>query len=745
MAVTSQAVLTGGSWTASSVSGITYYVSGSVSAYGVTTLSSIGSLTVTSGATVSGVMISGGVPSVYIRSGGVMTSSYELNGYTYVSAGGILSGNTLNSDEVYLYAGASSVDDTYVNSGAGVDGYARLFVSSGASLQGATLKDGATGGLSAIVSSGASVSGLTLGSGGTAIVSSGASIAGINTGAGSVLSLGAAYGSGTAALPPNSQGSVVLTGGAWTASSISGITYYISGSVSASGKVVLSNIGSLTVSSGAVVSGAVISGTTTPSIYISSGGTMTSSLDVNGYLYVSAGGTLSANVLNSNVVYLYSGAHSIGDSYVNSGTYADGYSDAIVYPGATLTSPYIGSASNGGFTVTVSSGATVSDPTLVNGGGRLVVSGSLSTSGAAPCFLADTMIEMENGETAVQDIRIGDVVVAYVDGARVARPVIWAGWTQAVIRSDLPDDLAGYPVRILKDALGENRPYKDLLVTAEHCLFVEGAFVPVRMLVNGRSVFYDRSFSGYVYYHIETDDHSVIMADGVLTESFLDTGHRGSFRQEGDIVAFGGRRQNWQTHGAASLRTDRAFVEPIHASIVSRLPDDAPPRYVASAAGDAPRDEGSPSAAETASVATASVAIVTDTGQWIARRRVTNGQHVFSIPADAQTLRIVSQSARPSDAVAPFIDDRRDLGVLVNAIRLFEAEEMEELGEFRTAETLEGWNAREECGRRWTRGNALIHLPDRQPGRPAILSIEISAFAPRPERVGAVVPTRIAG
>ncbi|OAZ70812.1 hypothetical protein SRCM100623_02163 [Acetobacter pasteurianus] len=72
---------------------------------------------------------------------------------------------------------------------------------------------------------------------------------------------------------------------------------------------------------------------------------------------------------------------------------------------------------------------------------------------------------------------------------------------------------------MLKDAIADGVPYKDMLITAEHCLFFEGKFVPVRMLVNGVSIFYDKSITSYDYYHVETDQHSVITADGMLTEA----------------------------------------------------------------------------------------------------------------------------------------------------------------------------------------------------------------------------------
>ncbi|WP_367160790.1 Hint domain-containing protein [Kozakia baliensis] len=53
-------------------------------------------------------------------------------------------------------------------------------------------------------------------------------------------------------------------------------------------------------------------------------------------------------------------------------------------------------------------------------------------------------------------------------------------------------------------------------------MYFDGRFIPARMLVNGGSIAYDHSFSRYDYYHIETADHSVIFAESMPTESYLD-------------------------------------------------------------------------------------------------------------------------------------------------------------------------------------------------------------------------------
>lgn len=74
-------------------------------------------------------------------------------------------------------------------------------------------------------------------------------------------------------------------------------------------------------------------------------------------------------------------------------------------------------------------------------------------------------------------------------------------------------------MRILKDTFKPGVPKKDLLITPEHCLFIDGHFIPARMLINGRSIYYDYSMTTYEYYHIETEDHSIIWADGMMTKA----------------------------------------------------------------------------------------------------------------------------------------------------------------------------------------------------------------------------------
>lgn len=346
------------------------------------------------------------------------------------------------------------------------------------------------------------------------------------------------------------------------------------------------------------------------------------------------------------------------------------------------------------------------------------VGGVVTYSGSTPCFLAGSMIRTSQGEVSVENLQVGDEVVTFdwKKDQYVSRSVAWVGKASATVRSHLPDDEAGWPVRILKDAIAEGVPYKDMLVTSEHCLFFEGNFVPARMLVNGVSVFYDKSFTSYEYYHVETEQHSVIIADGMLTESYLDTGNRSSFRVEGKVVRLFGRNASWEDDAAAPLCVDRDFVEPLFRKIELR--------------GNRVHAGHIPT--ETVELTPyPDVHLVTATGGRIRPIR-TNGQHYsFMLPFGTESVRIVSRTCRPSDVIGPFVDDRRSLGVAVADIRLILGKHQHDISVHLQAEKPEGWYETESTECAWTNGNAVLPLGDHLlQEKIGILSLTITAAGP---------------
>lgn len=313
--------------------------------------------------------------------------------------------------------------------------------------------------------------------------------------------------------------------------------------------------------------------------------------------------------------------------------------------------------------------------------------------GAAPCYLGGTLIETARGYVAVEEVSPADHVVTYNNGKTILRQVIWTGKTSICASRS--------PVIVRQHALGANLPFRDLFVTEEHCLFFDGRFVPVRMLVNGHSIVYDKRSENYDVYHIELETHSVISASGALSESFLDTGH----------IAFEGRetrRLSWDFDSAAPLCTDRAFVEPLFRQIAARVSGLA-------VLVDVPHIE---TRAEIA-------LLVNGTTRLEPQRR--NGQKIiFSINEPIRSLSILSETASASTVIGPFVDDRRMLGALVGEVRLFGPEGMTSYNTHLERSALTGWHDRESHMYRWT--GAQAELTDlRSEADASVLSVSLYA------------------
>ncbi|MFT8516592.1 MAG: Hint domain-containing protein [Acetobacter persici] len=338
------------------------------------------------------------------------------------------------------------------------------------------------------------------------------------------------------------------------------------------------------------------------------------------------------------------------------------------------------------------------------------------------CFLAGTVLSTPTGDIAVEDVQVGDSLLTFKNGKPVAQQVIWVGSRKADVRPGLPLDEAGWPVRVRQGALADGVPSKDLLITPEHCLYLDGQFVPVRMLVNGETIAYDQTIRAYTYYHVETEQHAVIMADGALTESYLDTGNRRAFRQAGTVVRIPGLARNWADDAAAPLMTAREAVEPLHHSLALR----------AEKLRAAQSDVTTP-VEEAVLTTDPDLHLVTESGAIINKARTHNGQAIFIVPRHVQSVRLVSHASRPVDTIGPFVDDRRMLGVLVGRMMLQDGNRADARILEPAAGTLinAGWHTA-EAGQsaRWTSGNGLLSLGARKPGAFGMLMVEVLAGGP---------------
>jgi Hint domain len=146
---------------------------------------------------------------------------------------------------------------------------------------------------------------------------------------------------------------------------------------------------------------------------------------------------------------------------------------------------------------------------------------------AAPvCYLRGTHIRSPEGERSIEELKIGDLVVT-LSGA--SKPIKWIGRQRFRKSSEhWPRDFE--PVRISRFALGEQSPRRDLYVSPNHAIYIDGVLIPAKYLVNGRSITQCAPEGAAIidYLHIELFAHDVIYAEGVTAETF------GSLREARD-------------------------------------------------------------------------------------------------------------------------------------------------------------------------------------------------------------------
>lgn len=299
-----------------------------------------------------------------------------------------------------------------------------------------------------------------------------------------------------------------------------------------------------------------------------------------------------------------------------------------------------------------------------------------------PCFAAGTRILADGGELAVETLRPGDRVRTRSGW----RDVAWLGRRHVDIDAHpRPEEVR--PIRICRGAVAEDVPHRDLLVSPDHAIFVGGSLVPARLLVNGGTIVPDRGMRATTYFHVELDAHDVLFAEGLPSESYLDTGNRAAFENAGTSQGAGKRG------ACVPVATDAATVEPIWRRLADRSV--ALGHAAFEPAGGAPSDTR---------------LLV---GERMARPVSSREKRlVFVVPREAAGARIVSRAARPNER-RPWLNDRRRLGLSVERIVLCGTMGRQEIA-LDSPHLCRGWHAVERDGarpRRWTDGAGELALP----------------------------------
>jgi hypothetical protein len=149
------------------------------------------------------------------------------------------------------------------------------------------------------------------------------------------------------------------------------------------------------------------------------------------------------------------------------------------------------------------------------------------------CFMAGTLIQTPSGDVPVETLKRGDLVLTH-QGDEV--PVDWLG--VQTVSMKFADKTRVLPIRIRTGALAKNVPSRDLLVSPDHALLVEGALIQAGALINGTSIVRETNVpTTFVYYHVEVENHSLVLAENTPAETFVDNVDRLSF-------------DNWAEHEA---------------------------------------------------------------------------------------------------------------------------------------------------------------------------------------------------
>jgi len=179
------------------------------------------------------------------------------------------------------------------------------------------------------------------------------------------------------------------------------------------------------------------------------------------------------------------------------------------------------------------------------------------------CLVQGTRVMTPQGEVAVEALRRGDrIVTLQADGRVGESEVRWLGVQR--LRAKAWRDPRLMPVCIKAGALGEGLPRRDLYVSPDHALLVDGHLVHAKALVNGQSIVQVQRWVGdVVYWHVETQRHDVMLAEGVPNETLIDAVSRKRFDNYAEYEALYPVEPMIQTLRLPRVQFARQLPQPI--------------------------------------------------------------------------------------------------------------------------------------------------------------------------------------
>jgi len=225
------------------------------------------------------------------------------------------------------------------------------------------------------------------------------------------------------------------------------------------------------------------------------------------------------------------------------GTLSNLGTGAVSPDGLTYTvtgSPSAVQAALRALTFTSGTGLATTQFSLSVSDGITVTSNTDTTVTDIACYLLGTMILTPTGERPVETLAIGDLVSTHTGQSR---PIRWIG-RRGYAGRFVAGQTRVLPILIRQDALQDGVPHRDLMVSPQHAMYLDGVLIPASALVNGRSIIQVPAMDQVDYFHIELDTHDVIIAEGAPSETFVDDGSRAIFHNAHEYgQLYPGRRE----------------------------------------------------------------------------------------------------------------------------------------------------------------------------------------------------------
>jgi hypothetical protein len=157
-----------------------------------------------------------------------------------------------------------------------------------------------------------------------------------------------------------------------------------------------------------------------------------------------------------------------------------------------------------------------------------------TTSGPVVCYVKGTKILTNKGYVPIEEITKNHKIVikgkiynneVFVEEEKYSvEPIRWLG--HFTVRNLTKDSS---PICIQKNALGKNKPFEDLYVSPCHGILFNDTIIHAKKIVNKKTIFQDNNRDSVDYYHLELRNHHAILANGILSESYLDMKNRNIF------------------------------------------------------------------------------------------------------------------------------------------------------------------------------------------------------------------------